>query len=355
MNKHVKLAVSLLFIVLIVLAAAITRFYSNTGRSTTDRRESSEISRRLAPDNEGSRIFSDSNGMYGVIDSGGKVVIAPEWYSLSGGNGLYTASSKINGTILTGCIDGEGNVIVPLIFSEIKKYSCDGFVFNIARAASDGTYVVFDSGFLPCFASSWDSAELDGNILSLTTDMGRYEYSVSSEGFIFRNAEVDGSVMNCDFTALVTSGVLLSKLDPSMLEKIISGTQQYLGFAYTDNTVYLSSIGKADDAVIEKLFPEDTKIVTKSITGISNVYIYADSYDDSSPRFTVSVTADTAVTYNDEGGKPSALVGKYTAAVEFRGDNVGSLVLTSAGFREKAPAYPAPQSTEETEASANAQ
>lgn len=344
MTKHVKLAVSILFIALIILTAAITRFYSDTEKTASDSTETADILRKLPPDSDGSRIFIGKDGSYGVVDSGGRIIIAPEWRSLKRTrSGLYIATEKIADTVLSGCIDSEGSVTVPLIYSSISEQSYEDFTYYIARAAADGSCVVYDSEFRPYFNRSWTNAESDKTELTLTSDAGEYKYSLSSEGFIFKSANVGGAVMNCEFRVSIISGVLLSKLDPAMIERIISQTQLYLSYAYTDDLSYISSIGKAEGAEISGLFSDDNNIISKKLADISNIYIYSTSYEGDIPQFTVSVTAETELEYSSADGRSGSMTGKYTATLEFRGENAEGLELTSAGFREDSPSYPEPE------------
>ena len=341
MTKHVKLAVSVLFIALMILTAAITRFYSDTEKTSSDSTETADIVRKLPPDTDGSRIFVSKNGLYGVTDRSGRITILPEWRSLRRTkSGLYVASEKIADTVLTGCIDSEGSVTVPFIYSSITDHSYDDLNFYIAKAAADGTCVVYDDEFRPCFNRSWISAESDDSELILTSDVGEYSYSLSSEGFIFKSASVAGSVMNCELRVSITSGGLLSKLDPAMIEKLISQTQLYLNYAYTNELSYVGSLDRADGAEISGLFTGEKNITSKKLTEISNIYIYSTSYEGDIPLFTVSVTAGSELGYNGADGRSGIITGKYTATLEFKGDNAESLELTSAGFRESAPDYP---------------
>ena len=344
MTKHVKLAVSILFIALIILTAAITRFYSDTEKKTSDSTETADIVRKLPPASDGSRVFLGKEGLYGVVDGSGRVIIAPEWRSIKRTkSGMYIVSKKIADSVLSGCIDGEGSVAVPLIYGSISEYSYGSLSFYIAKAEADNSCVIYDSSFHPYFNSSWTNAVYDSNKLTLTSDAGEYEYSISSEGFIFNSASVGGTIMNCDLRVSITSGVLLSKLDPPMIEKLISQTQLYMTYAYTDELSYVGSIDRATDADISGLFTGEKNIISKKLTEISNIYIYSTSYEGDIPQFTVSVTAGTELEFRGGDGKSGTADGKYTASLEFKGDSAESLELTSAGFRETAPSYPEPE------------
>ena len=74
MTKHMRLVVSVLFIVIIVLAVAITRFYSSTGKSTELSGTQPAIEKILDDDKSGNHIFQNDSGMYGIIDSNNLII-----------------------------------------------------------------------------------------------------------------------------------------------------------------------------------------------------------------------------------------------------------------------------------------
>ena len=82
MNKHTRLIVSLLFIGIIVLAVAITRFYSRTEKSADSSKSQNGIVKRLNFDSSGNRAFKNGEGLVGIIDSSERIIVSPEWESI---------------------------------------------------------------------------------------------------------------------------------------------------------------------------------------------------------------------------------------------------------------------------------
>ncbi|MDE6101855.1 MAG: WG repeat-containing protein, partial [Ruminococcus sp.] len=77
----------------------------------------------LASDSSGNRIFSDSNGLFGIIDSNDRIIVAPEWLDLKFTDGsLCIAKQRTDGNLLVGCIDYEGNISVPFIYQNIEHH-----------------------------------------------------------------------------------------------------------------------------------------------------------------------------------------------------------------------------------------
>ena len=68
MSKHLKIFVSVLFIVIIILAIGITRFYFDVSKDTENTSDNPVIYSKSEPDSDGFCIFQSSNNLYGVID-----------------------------------------------------------------------------------------------------------------------------------------------------------------------------------------------------------------------------------------------------------------------------------------------
>ena len=234
-----KLVISALFIVIILLAVAITRFYSDPKQSTSDTWTTSGEIQEISSDSDGNKIFRGDSGLYGIIDQSSRIIVADEWDLLEfTGNGKCTASKSVRGKKLSGCIDYEGNIVVPLIYKSISRHRAGNFTFYLAQAESDGSCVVYDDDFTPCLGRSWDSCSFDSGELTLTSGNGTYTYSVSDSGFSLRLARLADSALDAPFQVDISSRILLSKLNAAILEEMISDTGRYIEFAVTGNSDY---------------------------------------------------------------------------------------------------------------------
>ena len=70
MNKRTRLVVSLLFVVLIILAAAITRFYLDAENNPAMNVGNESAEKVISVNDEGYSIFSTDKGLYGISESG---------------------------------------------------------------------------------------------------------------------------------------------------------------------------------------------------------------------------------------------------------------------------------------------
>lgn len=342
MNKHTRFVVSLLFVMMMILAAAITRSYFNAPEITGDKNSPSEIVRKLESDGSGNRIFADSSGMYGVVDKSDRIIVAPEWLELRfTDNNSCIAAKDIGGKKLFGCVNYEGNIIVPLIYSSIKKMSESDTSFYSAVSAIDSSVVIYDSKFCPCFKQSWKSCVSKKDEFTLADEKGVYVYSTDSSDPVFKSASVSGSILDNSYELDITSRILLSKLSVPIIESISSITEKYIEYAFTGENGLLSEINSGGKYVFQQLFPDEHTILTKKLVGISDMYLYSMKSEDGSLGYELRLTADTIVTYNDETGKNRSLRGAYQASVVFalnsRSDDV---IAVSGSFSKTKPDYP---------------
>lgn len=299
-------------------------------------------------DSSGNRIFRDNGGLFGIIDSNDRIIVAPEWLDLKFADGnICIAKQRIDGNLLSGCIDYEGNISVPFIYQNIEYHQEEEFSFYIADSANDNSHVIYDSRFVPCFSRAWESCNISDGEITLKTNNGTYEYAISKDGFRLKSAEVIGKTMERSYVIDISSRILLSKLSVSMIEKIAEDTEKYIEFAYTGNDEILSDITTGGRSSFTQLFPDDHKILSKKLLNISEISIYSVRSEDNTPHYAVSVTADTKIEYSDEANGKNTLKDEYTAVVEFSGYSENDLTAISGSFTQEEPEYP--QLEEESE------
>ena len=342
MTKHMRLVVSVLFIVIIVLAVAITRFYSSTGKSTELSGTQPAIEKILDDDKSGNHIFQNDSGMYGIIDSNERVIVYPEWNELKfTESGLCIASKRIRGKMLFGGIDYERNISLPFVYSDISRINMPYRTLYAAKSAYDQSVVIYDQNFNPCFSRVWDSYKESENELILRSKNGTYSYSVSSGDMILRNAAVKGEAIGHPFTIEVTNKYLLSQLSISSLENMCRAVERYMKYAFTGDSSLLSDINAAPSAVFLTLFPEDHSITEKNLMGISDISLYSASSDSDLAHYKLSITADISISYKNEEKKLKRLRGDYKSIMEFTYSPNDGLKVISGDFVPNKPSYPA--------------
>lgn len=346
-----KIVVSALFIVIILLTVAISRFYSDTTKTTKNGSAQTDIEKKHGSDALGNRIFENSSGLYGIIDSSDRIIVAPEWKELSfADNEKCIGEAELKNTLLSGCIDYEGNIVIPFIYKSINKHLIGSLVFYTSEVAADGSWVIYDKNFNPYFKHSWKDCAVNGNTLTLTDDNGVFTYSIGSEAMALSNAVVYGNALGCDYSFNVESRVLLSKLEPRMLETISAATAKYLEYAYTGDESRLSGINAGSG--LKTLFPEEKRVIEKKLKNISDIFTYSLNDQNGVSRFAVSITAETEVIYIGSDGKRNVLTESCKGFLEFIGSSESSLKAVSGSFFPDKPNYPEsgndPKSNEET-------
>ncbi|MDE6538956.1 MAG: WG repeat-containing protein [Ruminococcus sp.] len=337
---------------IILLAVAIRKFHSDTTTSTGNNTFQTDIINSLDADSDGNRIFKDNSGLSGIIDNNNKIIVAPKWHDLKfSGNNICTARQRIDDRLLTGCIDYEGNIIVPFIYNSIERYQKDGFIFYIALSG-DNSCVIYDERFMPCFRKSWKNYSLsDGqDEIVFRTDNATYGYAISENGFRLKSAEIIGKTFDRSFVLSVNSRILLSKLSVSMLEKIVDIAGKYIEYAYTGNDIILDDITNGGRSGFSQLFPEDHRILSKKLLNISDIFMYSVRSNDDTPHYAVSVTADTEIEYSDKKSGQNTMRGEYTAVIEFSGYSANDLTAVAGNFTPEEPEYPQTDETESTSA-----
>ncbi len=342
MNKHMRFIVTVLFAVILLLTAAITKFYSDTGQSMGKESDKIDMDKKLDSDPMGNRIFEDINGLYGVIDSNERVVIAPEWLELEFvGENMCMVSKRFNGKLLTGCIDFEGNVTVPMIYRDITKHSYGNFTFYTAYPAADDSCVLYDENFALLFTRSWDRCYLSKNEIQLTGSHGTYTYSADNSGLTLVSADIEGMAFDCPYKLKINSS-LITSLDPDILDEICTASGKYIEYAFSGSREYLSDVRAGEKSVFVTIFPDEKKILSKKLTEITNIFLYPTESGDGKPHYAVSITAGAEIVYTDDEDKPQTLDDYYRAVIEFCGTSNNDLTMISGNFIQNAPDYPEP-------------
>lgn len=332
---------------IILLAIAIRSFSSDMAQNTGNNNFQTDIIKSLETDENENRIFTDNSGLSGIADSNNRIIVAPKWNEIKfTGNNTCIARQRIDGKLLSGCIDYEGNIIVPFIYNTIERYEKDGFIFYIA-VSGDNSCVIYDVNFMPCFRKAWKNYTLsqETDVISFRTENASYSYAISENGFRLKSAEIIGKTLERSYVLSVYSRILLSKLSVSMLEKMTDTAGKYIEYAFTGNDAILDDITNGGRSGFTQLFPEEHIILSKKLLNISDIFMYSVRSDDDTPHYAVSVTADTEIEYSDETSGKNTLRGEYTAVIEFSGHNANDLTAISGNFTPDKPEYP----SEETE------
>lgn len=345
MNKRTRLVVSLLFVVLIILAAAITRFYLDAENNPVMNAGNENAEKVISVNDDGYSIFSTESGLYGISEAG-RILAAAEWNSLEfAGESLCIASKKVNGGLKYGCIDFDGNIAVPLIYSRIEKKSAADITFYCGFV-EDEEIVLYDEKFNPCFTSVWKSCTFNDDEIRLENEKGSYLYKTGDKGLLFRSANLTCEIMEKPVELNIYSRVLLSKLTPAMIEKMTDFTDCYVSYVFSGDEAAFKETG-ADVWQFRKLFPDSEEIVSKNLENVSELHIYSVGSEDGILLYDVSLSADVNIEYAAEDDAVQTLDTQVKAAVRFRGNYETDLEAVSGSFEPNIPDYPQEETTVE--------
>ncbi len=339
MNKRTRLIVSLLFVVLIILAVAITRFYLNVPKDPAVNGGSDNIEEIIETNHEGYSIFMDSSKNYGIAQSG-RISAVAEWESLEfAGDYRCIALKKIDGTLKFGCIDFDGNVIVPFIYNKIEKNSLGNNDFYCARAESDDSFVIYNSDFSPLFSTPWKSCEFTADELNLTDNYGSYSYTMGKDGLLFKSARLSGSIANLPYELNIYSRVLLSKLTPVMIEQMMNFTESYIENAFGDkDSGFETAENKAK--IFSPVYPDSSEIKSKKPVAVPEVHIYTTGSENGVALYEASVSVQVEIEYTDENDHIQRFTDTVKGAVKFSGNFETDLTAISGCFEPDTPTYP---------------
>lgn len=339
MNRRTRLIVSLLFAVVILMAVAITRSYVSLPKNPSESGNGDNLDKILYSEGGGFSVFSDGTGLFGIAE-GSHISAAPEWASLSfAGNDRCIASRKIGGILKFGCIDFDGNVVVPFIYSSIERKTAGSEVFYYAVSESDGSCVLYDSGFVPCLYKAWKSCRIVNDEITFSDDSGDFIYSTSPEGLLFRRADLKGRILDRPYNLSIYSRLLLSKLDSGMIEKMADITEEYIKYAFGGDSQNLKEkTGDVKDFSI--LFADSEEITEKKLVSVPEIHIYSVGKEDGVSLYDVVVTAETEITYIGTTGETEKFTSAQRASVRFMGDSETKLEALGGSFEADAPEYP---------------
>lgn len=170
-----------LMIVLISIGTAIIMFYINVGKdveSTSYNYSSSEMENSQTS----VYVFKDQNGLFGLRDLSGTVILEPEWTELTPiGTDFFMAKLIVRSNSLYGVIDRKGEIIVPFVYSEIKQIN--DYIYS-ARIDDTGEYLFYSNNFELLFSCSADSYITDDNNLCIIKGEDKFTYTYSQDSEI---------------------------------------------------------------------------------------------------------------------------------------------------------------------------
>lgn len=238
MNRHSKIIVILLLIVLISLGTAIVMFHISVGKDVYSTEKSSflpEVTDNLSSVD----VFKDKNGLFGLKDSVGTIILEPEWAELEPfDTDFFKAKLITRSGSLYGVIDRNGNITVPFVYSEIKKLS-----ENVYAASLNDTeeYLFYNKDFILIFPTSADNYYLMDKELCIVKGNDKFTYEQDDELSLIK-AEIPRFKRPINLNIIAENEAVLSVVNSSQLSDIGDKAVLFLDMFRRNKTVGLSEI-----------------------------------------------------------------------------------------------------------------
>lgn len=177
MNKHTKLFVAFLFVVLVILVIATISFSVDISKNSAVSQEDS-LSETVSSD--GRQIFQGDNGMFGLEDANGNTLIDAQWEHLQFLTVDYlAATTETEDGERIGVLDLDGNIAAPFVYQEIQTLLSS---YYVASLADSDQYVLYDSAFRVLESTVWDDYTCEDTGVTLTKDEDVFYFTLSDDG-----------------------------------------------------------------------------------------------------------------------------------------------------------------------------
>ncbi len=331
MSNQTKFLISLLFIVAIILAAGLTRFYFDVTKNTDHTDEQDKIASLVHSYPNGMCVFKSTNGFFGLLDAEGAIIIDAEWREiLTVTDHMVLVSRTVQNEPLIGGIDFEGNVILPFTFRSFEALTDRCY---LAQVAEDERYVVYNDAFEAMFQYSWENAVYDSGMLTLEKDGCTFAFYIADEEPIFRRAQMTCLIGDKPLNWNVSNRIYLSELEPQELIRINQCVSDYLDMLVTNDFERLPEISAPEySSALSKtdlfkgfVFDEINGFSFSSLDREKKVYDFT---------FTIQYHSETPVETGTETiAEPAEIYSETSGSVQvhlyFQRDSSHQLILTS--------------------------
>ncbi len=272
MNKHTKLFVGFLAVLLLLLIVGTISFSFDISQDTNQQDSTAESGLHV----DGYEIFQDENALYGVKDSAGNTLIDAQWQKLQFISADYLAAyQEQTAENVFGILDLSGNVVAPFVYCDITVLFSDYYLLEFSDTAQ---YALYNASFQPLTSVVWDGCEWDDSTVTLTQGQDTFVYCLDETGmlglsemdlsrtgenasFTVRADEANASLLSADAWIYVTDQVqktleilLTSDIDSVLQvtdeahESVVRSvlTQEDFNVLRIDRTVSLSTQDDSD-------------------------------------------------------------------------------------------------------------
>lgn len=164
-------------LVLLTLALFGGAFAANRGKDLAERAGTEESSQTAPADSAAVSLYID-NGLWGLRNATGRMLIEPEWYSLRMMSDSVLIARRGGGeNDRFGLLGTNGDLIVPLIYSSFHQIADDIWAAEITEGSRERYHLYHGDG-TRWQDISWDTCTYENDLLTLTAGHNVFNYAV---------------------------------------------------------------------------------------------------------------------------------------------------------------------------------
>lgn len=287
MNKHTKLLVGILVAVLFLLILAIISFWGSISKNS-EAEQSTGNSGTDIVNQDGNQIIEGENHRYGMIDSGGNLIIDAEWEQLHFiGKEYLTAVKTIFNDTRTGILDLEGNVVVPFVYDDISALTSSYYVASFAESKQ---IVIYDSTFRAVGSIVGDAYQLEKTQLTLTHGEDAFTFDLSENPALLTNMQLSRMEEEVPFHVGLTNPSKQNMLSPNEWSYVTDLAQACLTMFKTQD---MDAAGQLTDAEHLSKIQSAAKLSDAKVTHIDQtLYLTISLAEKERPILVYQIGAD---------------------------------------------------------------
>lgn len=288
-NRHTRLFVVFLVIVLILLLIGIVSFYighsQDAGLQASESGSNAQI--------EGYEIYAGEDRLYGLQDAGGNTIIDPVWQNLRfltsryllatpSGEQFYADANSV------GVLDVDGNIVAPFSYRSVQVLCTNYF---LAQFTDSEEYILYREDFQPLTSVVWDACRWDETTVTLTKDGDSFTYTLDDESELFLRGMDLSRVVGGTEISVNANEALLSSLSAEDWIFVTDKIEQLLTLLLTGETANISEITDAshEEAILSVMAQE-------TISGFdSTLFLSTSNAQDAFLSLTWQITANIRI------------------------------------------------------------
>ncbi|MBQ3566525.1 MAG: hypothetical protein IJA12_05035, partial [Oscillospiraceae bacterium] len=314
---HTKLFIGLLVCVLIVMIGILIKLYfslnsENKNNSVPD----GNIFADFDEINNDYSIFSNDEGLLGVMDAEERYVIDPNWkniYFLK--DGRFAVEQTENSAI--GIIDSDENYVTPFMFKELRSIGGD---FLAAYFTDKDGFALLDISGNIISDKIWTSFDYDEKNAVLKNETGEYHYTIENNAVWCTKADFTGVIGDFMVNCISDDINLIDTASEDTLYRIFDSSCVYISAMLSGN---ISEIRNITNEQYYESLSAVSLFENCNVTTIKNLKIVSDNSEQD--RYTFSAE----ITYDYQDGDQSINNLRSLVSLNFVNDENHAVILKS--------------------------